>query len=81
MRRRDDNIITRGGEIDAEFSQILRANIQTFKDGIFYRNENIRLETADGYYAYIGRIFSIILTGCLRVLGGVFNVRIRILTR
>ena len=29
---------------------------------------------------HIGRTFSIILTGCLRVLGGVFDDRMRILT-
>ena len=74
MRRRDNNVVTRGDKIDTEFSPILYINIQIFKDGIFYRNKNIRLETANRYYIYIGRIFSIILTGCLRVSGGVFDV-------
>ena len=81
MRRRGGGATTRGGEIDAEFSLILRANIQTFKNGIFYRNKDIRLKTAGRYYTYIGRIFSIILTDCLRVSGGVFDNRIRISTR
>ena len=81
MRRRDNNTITRGGKIKTEFLSILRANIQIFKNGIFYRNKNIRLETAGRYYAHIGRIFNIISTGCLRVLGGVFDDRIRISTR
>ena len=41
MRRRDGDAITRDGKINAEFSLILYINIQTFKNGIFYRNENI----------------------------------------
>ena len=81
MRRRDNNTTTRGGKINIKFSSILRANIQIFKDGIFYRNKNIRLETADRYYAYIGRTFSIILTDCLRVSDGIFDDWIRISTR
>ena len=81
MRRRGSNAITCGGEIDTEFLLILHINIQTFKNDIFYRNKNIRLEIINKYYIYIGRIFSIILTGCLRVSGGVFDVRMRILTR
>ena len=74
MRRRDGDAMTRDGKIDAEFSSILHINIQTFKNGIFYRNKNTRLETADRYYTYIGRIFNIILTNYLRVLSGVFDV-------
>ena len=41
MRRRDGNAITRGGKIDAEFSSILRANIQIFKNNIIYRDKDI----------------------------------------
>ena len=81
MRRRGNNATTRGGKIDTKFSLILRANIQTFKNGIFYRNKNIRLETADRYYAHIRRIFNIILTDYLRVSGVIFDNRMRISTR
>jgi hypothetical protein len=81
MRRRGGGATTRGGEVDAEFSPTLHTNIQTFKDGIFYRDKDIRLEVAGGYYAHIGRTSSIILTDCLRVSGGVFDDRMRISTR
>ena len=81
MRRRDNNTITRGGKINTEFLLILRANIQIFKNNIFYRNKNIRLKIAGGYYTHIGRTFSIILTDCLRVSGGAFDNRMRISTR
>ena len=81
MRRRDNNAMTRGGKINTEFSPILYTNIQIFKNDIFYRNKNIRLKTAGRYYTYIGRIFNIILTNYLRVLGGVFDNWIHILTR
>jgi hypothetical protein len=81
MRRCDGGATTRGGKVDAEFSPTLYTNIQIFKDGIFYRDENIRSETAGGYYTHIGRTFSTILTGCLRVLGGIFDGRIRALKR
>ena len=81
IRRRDNNTITRGGKINIKFSPILRANIQIFKNGIFYRNKDIWLKTAGGYYAYIGRTSSIILTGCLRVSGVAFDNWMRILTR
>ena len=81
MRRRGGGATTRGGEVDAEFSPTPHTNIQTFKDGIFHRDEDIRLETAGGNYAHIGRTSSTILTGCLRVPGDVFDGRMRILTR
>ena len=54
IRRRDNNVTIHDGKIDIKFSSILHINIQIFKNGIFYRNKNIRLKTADGYYAYIG---------------------------
>ena len=73
MYRRNNNTTTRGGKIDTEFSLILYINIQTFKNGIFYRNKDIRLKITDRYYTYIGRTFNIILTNCLRVLSGAFN--------
>ena len=41
MRRRGNNITTRGGKIDTEFLLILHINIQIFKNGIFYRDKNI----------------------------------------
>jgi Tfp pilus assembly protein FimT len=81
MRRRGGGATTRGGEVDAEFSPTPHTNIQTFKDGIFHRDENIRLETAGGNYTHIGRAFSIISTGCLRVSGGVFDGRMRVAAR
>ena len=80
MRRRDSGAITRGGKINTEFLPILHTNIQIFKNDIFYRDKNIRLKTADRYYAHIGRIFSTILTDYLRVLSGIFDDRMRILT-
>ena len=73
MRRRDNNMITRGGKIDIIYLLMLRINIQIFKNGIFYRNENIRLEITGRYYTHIRRIFSTISTGCLRVSGDVFD--------
>ena len=60
MRKRNNSATTRGGKIDINFLLISHINIQTFKDGIFYRNKNIRLKTVNEYYKYIRRIFNII---------------------